>query len=70
MCKYGICMCVCVCVCMDVRMYVYTCYVLTSPPIPSSRCKHFVGLRPNIFLLHKRADPRVPHCNDLENLFV
>jgi hypothetical protein len=31
-------------------MYVYTnvhtCYVLTKPPIPSSRCKHYVFLRP------------------------
>ena len=33
---------VCVCVCV----YVHTCYVLTKPPIPSSRCKCFVVLRP------------------------
>ena len=35
--------------------YVYTRYVLTNAPIPSSRCKHFVNLRPNKSLLHKRA---------------
>ena len=27
-------------------MYVHTCYVLTNPPIPSSRCKCFVVIRP------------------------
>ena len=31
-------------VCMYV--YVHKCYVLTNPPIPSSRCKCFVFLRP------------------------
>jgi hypothetical protein len=31
---------------MYVCVYVYTCYVLTKPPIPSSRCKCFVFLRP------------------------
>ena len=52
--------------CMYIRMYVgmhacmydtyvYTRYVLTNAPIPSSRCKHFVNLRPNKSLLHKRA---------------
>jgi hypothetical protein len=50
------CVCVCVCVsvciyicmvaCMKLCMYVHTCYVLTKPPIPSSRCKCFVFLRP------------------------
>ncbi len=56
-CKYVIyMMCVCVSyggvyVCMRVCLYVYiirihTCYVLTKPPIPSSRCKCFVVLRP------------------------
>jgi hypothetical protein len=37
--------CVCVCVCVYVCAYVHTCYVLyvlTNPPIPSSRCKCFV----------------------------
>jgi hypothetical protein len=29
-----------------VCMYIHTCYVLTNPPIPSSRCKYFVVLRP------------------------
>ena len=43
-------------------MYVHTCYVLV---IPSSRCKHFVNLRPVEILLHKRANTRVPPCNDL-----
>jgi hypothetical protein len=28
------------------NMHVHTCYVLTNPPIPSSRCKCFVFLRP------------------------
>ena len=32
--------------CMYGCMYVYTCCVLTNPPIPSSRCNHFVVLRP------------------------
>ena len=34
--------------CMYVYTYVHvhTCYVLTHPPIPSSRCNHFVVLRP------------------------
>ncbi len=31
---------------IHVCIYVYTCYVLTNPPIPSSRCNHFVVLRP------------------------
>jgi hypothetical protein len=38
--------CVCVCVCVCLYTYVHTCYVLTNPPIPSSRCKYFVVLRP------------------------
>jgi hypothetical protein len=29
-----------------IRMYIRTCYVLTNPPIPSSRSKYFVVLRP------------------------
>jgi hypothetical protein len=32
--------------CMYIHTYVHTCYVLTNPPIPSSRCKCFVFLRP------------------------
>ncbi len=47
---------------------VHTCCVLTNPPIPSSRCKHFVVLRPNIFSFHKSANPRPPPCNDLQKL--
>jgi hypothetical protein len=43
--------CMYVCICMCICMYVYTCYVLTKPPIPSSRCKHFVFLRPNKILI-------------------
>ncbi len=55
----------CIYVCMNVFMHVYTyvcmyvyascvciihtCYVLIDPPIPSSRCKHFVFLRPIFF---------------------
>ncbi len=54
-----------ICICM----YVYTCYGPINPPISSSRCKHFVILRPNTFLLHKRANPRVPPGDDLKNLF-
>jgi hypothetical protein len=50
-------------------MYVHTCYVLTISPIPSSRCKRFVVLRSNIFLLRKRANPSPPPCNDLRILF-
>jgi hypothetical protein len=36
-------------VCMYVCLYVHTCYILIIPPIPSSRCKHFVFLRPFFF---------------------
>jgi hypothetical protein len=43
---------------MYMCMYLHTCYVLTNPPIPSSRCKHYMFWRPNKFLLHKRANPR------------
>jgi hypothetical protein len=32
--------------CMYVYTYVHTCCVLTNTPIPSSRCNHFVVLRP------------------------
>jgi hypothetical protein len=44
-CTFDICI---LCVCVSVGMYLYidTCYVLTNPPIPSSRCKCFVFLRP------------------------
>ena len=56
--------------CMCVCIYVHTCSVLTNPPIPSSRCKHFVFLRPIFFLLHKTANPRAPPCNERPyNLF-
>jgi hypothetical protein len=50
-------------------MYVHTCYVLTNPPIPyipSSRCKHFINLRPVEILLHERGRPRVPPCKPLK----
>ena len=46
--------------------YVRTCYVPTNPFIPSSRCKHFVILRPVEILLHKRTNPRVPPCEPLQ----
>ena len=39
-----------------------------NPPIPSSCCKHFVFLRPNIFFTSQESYPRVPPCNDLTNL--
>jgi hypothetical protein len=83
--QYIICVCVCVrerererereCismyVCMCVYTYVHTCYVLTNPPIPSSRCKCFVFLRPVYILLHKRTNTRPPPCNVLKNvLFI
>jgi hypothetical protein len=29
-----------------IHTYIHTCYVLTKPPIPSSRYNHFVVLRP------------------------
>jgi len=38
--------CMYVYICMYVYTYVHTYYVLTNPPIPSSRCKCFVVLRP------------------------
>ena len=41
-------------------MYVHTSGVLTNPPIPFSRCKHLVILRPVEILLHKRAHPSPP----------
>ena len=47
-------------------LHVHTCYVII---IPSSRCKHFVILRPVEILLHKRTNPRVHSCNDLDNVF-
>jgi hypothetical protein len=42
-----VCVCVCMYVCMYIRMHLHTGYVQTNPPIPSSRCKHFVFLCPN-----------------------
>jgi hypothetical protein len=50
--------------------YVHTCYVLTNPPIPSSRCKCFVFLRPVSILLHKRTKPSPPPCNALLNVIT
>ena len=52
-------------------VYVYTCYVLIRPPIPyitSSRCKRLHEFRPvEIFLHHKRTNPRVTPCKPLKN---
>jgi hypothetical protein len=65
------CMHACMFVCMYVCMYyIRTCYVLTKPPIPSSRCKHYVILRPVEILLHERGYPRVPLVNPLNNVFI
>ncbi len=53
-------------------MYVHMCCVLIRPPIPyitSSRCKRLHKFRPVEILLRKRARPRVPSCNDLNNFF-
>ena len=64
--------CIYVCIHMYIRMYVHMCYVLIHPPIPyitSSRCKRLHKFRPVEILLHKRTNPRVPPCNDL-NIFV
>ena len=50
-----------VCTCVlppNICMYVHTWYVLIS-------CKHFL----NFVLLHERAHPRPPPCNDLKNVF-
>ena len=52
-----------------IHTYVHTCYVLTKPPIPSSRCKDFVFLRPVEILLRERGHPRVPPCNVLKFYF-
>ena len=48
-----------------IHTHVYTCYVLSNPPIPSSRCKYFVVLRPVEILLHERGRPSHPPCNVL-----
>jgi len=48
-----ICMSVCLYVCMYIHTYIRMCYVLTNPPIPSSRCKDFVVLRPAENLLRE-----------------
>jgi hypothetical protein len=41
-----------------------------GPPLgTSSRCKRLNKFRPKKFLLRKRTNPRVPPCNDLNNLF-
>ena len=68
---------VCMCVCMYIHTYIHTyirmCCVLIRPPIPyitSSRCKRLHKFRPVEILLHKRTHPRVPPCNDLNNLFI
>jgi hypothetical protein len=45
---------------------VHTCYILTSPPIPSSPCNHIVILRPNFVLHRQRANPSPPPCYDLK----
>jgi hypothetical protein len=71
-----VCLYACMSVCLYVRMfvcmsvYVHTRCVLTNLPIPSPRSKHFIFLRPNFFLHHKRANPRVPPCNDLKYVFL
>ena len=75
-----VCMCVCIYICI-IRTYmthIHTHYVLTDPPIPSSpsheltksQSKDFIILRPNFLLLHKRANPRPPPCNDLIIFFL
>ena len=50
-------------------MYVHISYVLTNPPIPTSRCKYFVVLRPVKILLHERGCKRPPPCNVIKNVF-
>jgi len=60
-------------ICMYVFVYVHVCCVLIRPPIPyitPSSCKRLRKFRPRKSLLHKSANPRVPPCNDLDNLFV
>ena len=50
----NVCMYIRMYVCMYVCMYVYICCVLTKPPIPSSRCEHFVNLRPkNLYFMNE-----------------
>ena len=53
-------------ICMYV---VHTYYVLTNPPIPSSRSKHFIFLRPNFFT-SQRANPRTPLVTTLIMFFI
>ena len=50
-------------------MYVHTCCVLTNTPIPSSRCKHFVILRPVKILLHARGHKGPPLQRPLRMFF-
>jgi hypothetical protein len=54
-----------------VYSYVHMWYVLIRPPIPyitSSRCKRLHEFRPvEIFLHHKRTNPRVTPCKPLKN---
>jgi hypothetical protein len=60
-CMFRVCACVCVCVCVYVRIRMYVLYIhITSkinPPIPSSRSKHFVKLRPNFFYIARELTP-------------
>ena len=65
-----VCMCVCVYVYTYVYAYVYTCCVLINPPIPSSRCKHFVNLRPNTNVLQERGTQAPPLVNPLNNMVL
>ncbi len=63
---------VCWFLCMYVCIYIRVTYILIRPPIPyitSSRCKRLHKFRPKKFLLHKRTNTTVPHCNDL-NFFL
>ena len=60
---------------MYIRMHLHTGYVQTNPPIPSSRCKHFVFLRPNLFYfmffyITRELTQGSPPCNDLNFYFL
>ena len=58
--------------CMYVCMYVCIRTHIqrpNNPPIPSSLCDYMANLH-NFVLHRERANPRVPPCNDLTNVFL
>ena len=64
-----VCMYACMYVCMYIRMYVHTCFVLTNPSIPSSRCKHCINFDLFKFCFMRGGTQGFPLVNPLNSVF-